>query len=606
MIAPTTAPITCSVSREFQQMRLAAGGAAWRRIAELEAGGSASMSGLKGSAQFDDDLTRGRYARRFDIAVMGPSQEVYDGATVWAKDISGGVHPYDAPFPRERSITSAYLARRAYLDPQSKAEAACVGTHAANGHAFVVIRVQPSGGIPAILTIDESNHLLSSVTERLPITTEVTTYGDYRNVDGLVLPFAIVSGTIAEPDDGYAVKVRRYQLRERVDDANFERPVPSEAVAMLDGATSTTVPLVLDYHQLVVWASIDGHPAMPFILDSGGHAILTVQAAKALRLSRHGAGESGGAGAGTIALQYARTRSLRIGNAELRDQPFLVIPYDYSFYERGKQQPLAGVLGLEIFERFATRIDYGARILTLTPLSTFGYRGGGTAMPVTFQDDYPIAAAYADGHPGLFGIDTGDAGSLVLYGDFLRTTGLLQRYAGGTLVVGHGTGGTNTGHLGTLADLTFGGHHVRDVRTDFTQMTSGAFSSWTEAGDIGFHVLSRFIPTFDYADGTIYLDPEPHPVTIVSNLTGLSFAKNGPDLFDVVAVAPGSVAAAAGIRNGDKIVSVDGKTASNLSWAELCDIVTQPPGTKVSLRIRRGVAESTAILRLPGLSSASK
>ena len=78
MIAPTTAPITCNVSREFQQMRLAAGGAAWVRIAEIEASADAAVSGLHGTAQFDDDLTRGRYARRFDIAVMGRSEEIYD------------------------------------------------------------------------------------------------------------------------------------------------------------------------------------------------------------------------------------------------------------------------------------------------------------------------------------------------------------------------------------------------------------------------------------------------------------------------------------------------------------------------------------------------
>ncbi|HTA39820.1 MAG TPA: aspartyl protease family protein, partial [Candidatus Acidoferrales bacterium] len=505
----------------------------------------------------------------------------------------------DAPFPRERAITSAYLTRRAYLDPRSDASAACVGTRTNGGRTFVVIRVAPHGGIPALLAIDASDHLLASVTERLPIATGVTTYGDYRSVDGLVLPFAISSGTTLEPRNGYVVTVRDYRVRDRVSDADFERPAATGEAVMLGGAASTTVPLTLDYHQLLVWASIDGHAPMPFVLDTGGHAILTVQAAKALGLGAQGAGESGGAGAGTIALQYTRARSIRIGQAELRDQPFLVIPYDYSFYERGKAQPLAGILGLEIFERFAVRIDYAARSVTLAPLATFRYGGGGTALPVTFQDDFPIAAASADGHPGLFGIDTGNAGSLVLFGDFLRKTGLLERYAGGSLVIGHGTGGSNTGRLGTLADLTIGGHHVRDIRTDFTQMTQGAFSSWTEAGNIGFHVLSRFVPTFDYANGTIYLEPEPNPVTIVSNRTGLSFVKNGPDAFDVIAVTPGSVAAAAGVRMGDKIVAVDGKAASAYSFAQLAGILTQPFGTKIALRITHGDAPRTIVLQLP-------
>jgi len=579
-------------------MRAAAGADIWNGIAEIEARGSASTAGLRGTAQFDDDLTRGRYAKRFAIAVMGSSEEIYDGSTVWAKDISGGVHPYDAPFARRRAVTSAYLTSRSYLDPRSKAAIACIGNRTVAGRTFVVIRVVPSGGIPAELAIDAGTHLLSSVTERLPITTSVASYADYRNVGGLVLPFAISSGTKAEPADGYVVSVRAYQIRRQTRDADFGQPAPTRDAVMLDNAVSTTVPMTLDFHQALVWASIDGRPAMPFVLDTGGHAILTALAAKALNLTGRGAGESGGAGAGTISLQYTRIGSVRIGKAKLLDQPFLVIPYDYSFYERGKRTPLAGILGLEVFERFATRFDYVNRTITLSPLSTFRYRGAGTPVPITFQDDMPMAVAAADGHPGLFGLDTGNSGALILFGHFLQQTGLLERYSGGNLLIGHGTGGTNTGRLGTLRRMTFGGRDLYDVRTDFTQMTSGAFSSWTEAGNIGFHVLSRFVPTFDYAAGFVYLDPQTRPFPMRNNLSGFSLTKNGPAAFDVLAVSPGSVAAGAGIRSGDRIVAVNGKDASYYSWADLLGILAQPPGTRITLRVTRANTTNDVVIVL--------
>ena len=196
---------------------------------------------------------------------------------------------------------------------------------------------------------------------------------------------------------------------------------------------------------------------MPFILDTGGHAILDTVAARMLGVHATGSGVSGGAGAGTIALQYARVRSIRIGNAELLDQPMLVIPYSYDFYERGRRVPLAGILGLEWFERYAARIDYIGKRLTLTPLRNFRMSAAATRVPIRFQEDMPLAPAAADGHAGSFGVDTGNAGMLVLYGDFLRRTGLLAKYAGGYTVRGQGTGGANTGRIETLARFSIGG-----------------------------------------------------------------------------------------------------------------------------------------------------
>ena len=230
---------------------------------------------------------------------------------------------------------------------------------------------------------------------------------------------------------------------------------------------------------------------MPFVLDSGGHAILDGVAAKALGLRGTGGGVSGGAGAGTIALQYTRVASVRIGNAELLDQPFLIIPYPYAFYERGRKVPLAGILGLEWFERYATRIDYAGKRLTLTPLASFRYRGRGAPVPIRFQEDMPLARGTADGSAGDFGVDTGNAGLLILYVDFLQRTGLLAKYGQGYAVRGAGTGGSNSGELQTLAGFEIGGHDIPKLPADFTQMKTGAFSSWTEAGDLGLSVLSR-------------------------------------------------------------------------------------------------------------------
>jgi hypothetical protein len=590
-------PTACHAPAVFAEMRSATGGAAWSRIGEIAAIGSVRMSGLRGTARFDDDLRLGRYAQRFDVAVMGSSAEVYDGRTVWAQDISGGVHPYDSEFPKERSVTSNYLTRRAYFDPQTGATFTCLGTRNEDGREVTVIRVQPRGGIPAQLSVDSRTHLIASVSERLPLTNLVVRYGDYRTVEGVALPFTITSGTLAEPADGFALHVKAYDVRPHPSDEDFARPAFRNDVTMLRGTHRSVVPVTLDGRQLLIWASIDGRAAMPFILDTGGHAILTSGAAKKLGLQGAGAGESGGSGSGTIALQYTRVKTLRIGTAQLKDQPFLVIPYSYSFYERAHKPPLAGILGLEVFERFATRIDYAARTVTFTPLTTYAYRGTGRAIPFRFQDDMPMVHAWADGHRGLFGVDTGNAGSLILFGTFLRRTGLLERYPGGCIVIGHGTGGSNTGRLSQLRQFSIAGHTLENVPADFTQMTSGAFSSWTEAGNMGYEVLAHFIPTFDYARQALYLDSSPN-ARPRENRSGMGFTKDDPSSFTVTFVCANMPASEAGITPGDRITTVNGEPASNYSWADLMTLVSRSNHASLRLGIQRGQVARVLTLQL--------
>jgi hypothetical protein len=580
--------LACNAAALFAQVAVATGGAAWNRVGEITASGRLVSSGLRGTAEQRDDIRDGRYARWSMLPVKGGEAEVYDGQSLWARDISGGVHPYDSWYPRARAVTEAFLTRRGYHDMPSGAVTRCVGFTGSGADRAEMVRVAPRGGIPAVVAIDTRSHLIDSVSIRTPITTDVTTYDDYRQVGGIVLPFSISTASLFEPANGDRVEVTRYTLSPRVRAADFVRPRTEGNTRMLRGASVTSVPIALEGNQLFVWASINGRAPMPFILDSGGHAILDGVAAKTLGLRGTGGGVSGGAGAGTIALQYTRVASVRIGDAELLDQPFLVISYPYSFYERGRRVPLAGILGLEWFERYATRIDYARKRLTLTPLASFAYRGRGTAVPIRFQEDMPLAPAAADGNAGDFGVDTGNAGILILYGDFLRRTGLLAKYGQGYTVHGGGTGGSNTGQLDTLARFGIEGHEIPKLLADFTQMKTGAFSSWTEAGDLGLSVLSRFTPTFDYANQTLYLEPLAHPPVIPRNRTGIGFTKNGPDAIEVVAVRPNSAAAALGIVAGDQILAANGSAARDLSAADFVAIVTRRAGTVLRLTVRHG------------------
>jgi C-terminal processing protease CtpA/Prc len=101
-------------------------------------------------------------------------------------------------------------------------------------------------------------------------------------------------------------------------------------------------------------------------------------------------------------------------------------------------------------------------------------------------------------------------------------------------------------------------------------------------------VLSRFTPTFDYANQTLYLEPLAHPLIIPRNRSGIGFTKNGPDAIDVVAVRPNSAASALGIVAGDQILAVNDTGARDLSAADFVAIVTGRAGTALRLTVRHG------------------
>ena len=157
-----------------------------------------------------------------------------------------------------------------------------------------------------------------------------------------------------------------------------------------------------------------------------------------------------------------------------------------SFTNARRRRRSRGSSGLSFSNATRPELDYGDATVTFTPLASFRYRGGGDAVPFTFETDpdMPMADAAADGHPGLFGVDTGNAGHLILFGAYLNRTGLATRYASGPLVIGHATGGTNTSYLAKLREFTIGDRHVYDIETGFTHMKAGSFAAWTQAGNL--------------------------------------------------------------------------------------------------------------------------
>jgi hypothetical protein len=584
-------PFAAEPDAVLASARAAAGVGTGRYTGVLTESGSERASGLNGRWSKTLDLATGKMRAVADFGVFAIGV-VWDGRRYWRQDASGAVHPIDSSFMRAVHVTDAWLDRLGYLSRDALGAALePMDDRTADGRSYSVIRATPAHGQPVELWFDEKAKQLARTVQVMTTNVRTVRYDDYRNVRGVNLPFRITS------DDGAASNVDVIQI-DRVgrSSANekFGRPRPPDDFAIAGG--KTVVPIEFD-GDVIVEAKLNGQGPFAFILDTGGHDILTPDAAGALGLNPVGAGASGGSGEGTVSEQYARVDRLEIGGLTMRNQAFTIIPLQYGTVERGARPPVAGILGLELFERFAMRLDYRARTLAFEPLSAYQHLGRGTAVPIFFSDDEPLLVAKIAGISGDVGLDTGNSGTLIVQGIWAETHGLKQQMMSGFPSLGFGMGGASS-NWSSRVDFELAGQRFPRIIARYALDKRGAFSSRTESGNVGNEILSRFTLDFDYGHGQIWFEPVPGTEQRAFGRAGVTVIKERAEAFKVAAVAAQTPAAEAGLQVDDEIVAVDGTPSKQLSGWDFRRAVRLPPGTKLTLSIVRANQPRTVVLTL--------
>jgi hypothetical protein len=547
-------------------------------------------SGLAGIRTDQVDLTTGAYVEN-TVAGGITEGDGFDGTTPWQRDISGTYTPQQGGDRIPSAVDSAYrLANLWWRADRGGAAIVHIGRESDAGRSLEHLAVTPKGGKRFDAWVDSDTHLLTRVTYDQQFLHVTERYSDYRREGPQVLAHAI------ERDPGLGeggisrLTLLHCDYHPAVPLGAYSQPrTPVTGAIIAGGASSTTVPFRLLNNHVYVEATVDGKGPYTFIVDTGGHTLLSPHLISEVGLKPIGEAVTSGAGEKHGTTGFVHFGEIAIGGVRLLDQDgFATDIYDKAI----EGIPVDGMVGFELVRRMVTTIDYGR--LTITFIRPDRFEAGpdsGVRVPFVFYDHLPNVPGRIGDLPARFDIDTGSRSALDVTSPFVASHRLRDRFTKGTVAVtGYGVGGSARSYVVRMPSVAIGSITMEDPVVDLSEARSGSFSDPNFDGNVGSGLLKRFVVTFDYARQLMYLKRiEPLPPDVGTfDRSGLWINAHG-DGYEVMDVAPGSAAAQAGLAVGDLITLIDGRPATDAGLSDTRQrLRSEPPGTQVQLTVRRG------------------
>lgn len=354
---------------------------------------------------------------------------------------------------------------------------------------------------------------------------------------------------------------------------------------------SVTVPFQYLQKHIYVNAKINGQGPFLTLVDTGGSAAIDTTFAARLHLPTKDLGIGRGS-EDSFRVGQTSVESLQVGGIILNQHLLYVLPPTGDVTKSGV------TLGYELFKQFVVGIDYDHHLLTLTLPDRYHAPKSAKSIPLRFERRLPEIEGTIDGYSGLFGIDTGSGNSIDLTSPFVAKNHLAHHYPRHVrTIVGAGFSGSTTYGLVTRSrTLTLGSVAVHGMVTNLPLAKVGLLADPQLAGSIGGGVLQQFNLTFDYHRQKIYFIPnQSYGRPDAFNRSGLVLTPEG-SAWQVLDVFSGSPAMEKGLKAGDRVTAIDGRTVA--SPLDLRGFWRRAAGTRVSLVVQSGPKRRTVTLTL--------
>jgi hypothetical protein len=569
--------------------KAAMGGSAWDSKATLKTEYAFSGQGMTGKTWSIADVKTGMYV---DGYAIGPASggNGWDGTEAWVKDASGTVTAQGGDSLKDAINESYHVANMWWRADRGGATVVSGGRKTEGGKTYDVVTITPKGGKSFDLWFDAKTHLCTREYDHQGAQTIISTFSDYRDVDGVkIAGKAVIDGGSGEKYI-QTVTLTKAEFLAAQEPKTYAKPkVTVTDFSIAGGAKETKMPMRLHNNHIYADVTVNGRGPYTFIFDTGGANLVTPAVAKELGLKSEGHMDAHGAGEGIMEAGLTKVKELKVGNAVLKDQVFIVLPLDAMSDVEGIKEK--GMVGFETFRRFVTRIDYMGKTITLIDPKHFDAKDAGTPVTFVFQHSIPQVEGSFEGIAGTFDIDTGSRAELSLTKGFVEQNNLRAKHPKGVDAVdGWGVGGPSRGYVTRGGELKLGPVKIPNVVTSLNTQSKGAFAGSDYSGNVGSGVLKRFIVTFDYEHQIMYLKPSPVAVTDVGvfDRSGM-WINDSQGGFKIVSITAGGPAAEAGLKEGDVIVSIDGMLAGEIPLYELRKrLRNDKPGTKVKFGMQSG------------------
>jgi len=354
-----------------------------------------------------------------------------------------------------------------------------------------------------------------------------------------------------------------------------------------------------NYNNLVVIKGIvnDKLP-LNFIFDTGVHtSIITDKTLSDLMLVKYdrmytmsGIGEHK-----QFNVYLANSVSVDFPGLEGRSLNMLVLEEDYLLLRNYLGTPIHGILGTDFLQNLVVTIDYENHKLIFQTPESFKPPRKATNIPIVIHDNKPyiiLPVTLLDGtkFDAKLLIDTGASHALLL--ELFSEPKIQIKDNFINTVLGRGLAGTIEGWIGRVNNLEIGNMAFKNVLTFFTD-TSSYNKNYVLAGrngTVGGDLLGRYKLTIDYTHQRVYFEHNTsYKLPFEYNMAGFDVISAGTlfDKIEIVNVIEKSPAYNAGIRVGDIIIQINGRSGKDLTVNEFNNVLRSRPGKIVRIVLLR-------------------
>ncbi|MDH4223682.1 MAG: aspartyl protease family protein [candidate division Zixibacteria bacterium] len=547
--------------------------------------GKVKTSGLEGEFTFYSEFPdKSRQDIDFKIIQINSGT---DGKIYWQKDQNGKIRELEK-VEKSFAWTENYFSSYLHFFPEEyKRELTYLGEEKDSLGQYYILEIKPEGGEPRKLFINKETYLLDRYQQKIDITTATTYLSDYREIDGIKIPFHSLT-TTGKPQYDADVFLTEVKFNLEVTPSLFQ--IPEEKVKDYTFSTpdgKTTIPFELANNHIYIEVLVNGNHSAYFLLDTGaGASCINLDFAKGIGLESTGKFEAKGVG-GSEDAGFLELQTFQLGDITMSQQKVVSLNLSPMNIYEGRE--MDGIIGYDLLSRFVFEIDYQKSRLTFYDPQFFNYKGKGEALEIELYGNTPHLKATVDGkHEGMFTLDTGSRKSLDLHAPFVKENGFLKKYPDAIEAFGGAGIGGQTKSLQTrIRSIQIGTFLIKEPLCGLSLAEEGAFISEKTQGNIGGGILKRFNVTFDYENKKVFLEKndlfEQKDELDKSGL--MVMWEDGK--FLVNQIYKGTPAEKARIEAGEEIISINDEPASKYTLNQLRDLFTGKDGTIIKLQLKK-------------------